>query len=437
MQSLLRLWFGLRTPVRRLPYVLSGFGLMVLKYAVDYLLVLKTTATVWTPFDYLNPLGIERFEALSETSDPTLWLLAIWTLPFVWIGASMSVRRAVNAGLAPWTGLLFFVPLVNYLVMVWLCLLPETKAPNLSAAEVDPGERQPLTGGFADGLRAGLLGILVALAMMATSIFLLKSYGVGLFVGTPFVMGFVCGVFFNRPTPRPLKTEMIMVTLSLACLGGLLLLFALEGVLCIAMAFPLAWVLAVVGAWMGHGTMAAGTWARTGASLMILLLPLMMGAEAVHNQAPLRKAPLREAVTAVEIDAPPEVVWESVVGFGELPPPARWVFRTGIAYPMRARLEGRGAGAIRYCEFSTGAFVEPITVWDPPRRLAFDVSSQPPPMHEWSPYETVHAPHLLDGFRSERGEFRLIALADGRTRLEGSTWYRIDLFPQAYWGLFA
>jgi hypothetical protein len=31
----------------------------------------------------------------------------------------------------------------------------------------------------------------------------------------------------------------------------------------------------------------------------------------------------------------------------------------------------------------------------------------------------------------------MIALPDGRTRLEGSTWYRLDLFPQPYWTLFS
>jgi hypothetical protein len=36
-------------------------------------------------------------------------------------------------------------------------------------------------------------------------------------------------------------------------------------------------------------------------------------------------------------------------------------------------------------------------------------------------------------FRSERGEFRLIALPNGGTRLEGHTWYTVAIYPQAYW----
>src|SRR5262249_42888891 len=109
----------------------------------------------------------------------------------------------------------------------------------------------------------------------------------------------------------------------------------------------------------------------------------------------------------------------------------------GIAYPIRARIDGEGVGAIRRCEFSTGPFVEPITAWEAPHRLAFDVVSQPEPMHETSPYRQIDAPHLRNGLHSRRGEFRLIPLPGGRTRLEGRTWYSVEMAPQAYWGLFS
>jgi len=83
-------------------------------------------------------------------------------------------------------------------------------------------------------------------------------------------------------------------------------------------------------------------------------------------------------------------------------------------------IDGEGVGALRRCEFSTGAFVEPIIVWDAPRRLSFDVTAQPDPMRELSPYRSARPPHLAGAFRARRGEFRLIALPDGRTRLEGT-----------------
>lgn len=40
---------------------------------------------------------------------------------------------------------------------------------------------------------------------------------------------------------------------------------------------------------------------------------------------------------------------------------------------------------------------------------------------------------LLDGYlRCRRGAFRLVPLAGGRTRLEGSTWYECEIHPQCY-----
>lgn len=46
-------------------------------------------------------------------------------------------------------------------------------------------------------------------------------------------------------------------------------------------------------------------------------------------------------------------------------------------------------------------------------------------------------PHLRDYVRARRGEFRLVPLEDGRTQLEGSTWYELDMSPLAYWRPFA
>jgi hypothetical protein len=166
---------------------------------------------------------------------------------------------------------------------------------------------------------------------------------------------------------------------------------------------------------------------------LVLYLPVLMGAE----RAGAPPAPLFAVRTAVEVDAPPEAVWARVVSFGELPEPEEWLFRLGIAYPRYAVLEGTGVGAVRHCVFSTGSFVEPIEVWDEPRRLAFGVVAQPAPMEEWTPYRSVRPPHLEGYFVSERGEFRLTPLAGGRTRLEGTTWYRHHMWPAGYWQLWS
>ena len=74
---------------------------------------------------------------------------------------------------------------------------------------------------------------------------------------------------------------------------------------------------------------------------------------------------------------------------------------------------------------------------EPGRRLVFDVTRQPPPLREWSPYANVVPPHLDGYFLARRGEFRLVRLTGNRTRLEGSTWYELRIEPVVYWSVFA
>src|SRR5947209_4392095 len=168
-------------------------------------------------------------------------------------------------------------------------------------------------------------------------------------------------------------------------------------------------------------------------SLVILLIPASFGIE----HAAALQPPTSEVLTAIEVNAPPEKVWNQVVAFAEIPPPKELLFRAGIAYPIRAEISGRGVGAVRHCVFSTGAFVEPIEVWDEPRLLRFGVTAEPPAMRELSPYPGLHPPHLDNYFSSKRGQFLLIPLANGRTRLEGTTWYTNRFWPQAYWQLWS
>jgi polyketide cyclase/dehydrase/lipid transport protein len=149
------------------------------------------------------------------------------------------------------------------------------------------------------------------------------------------------------------------------------------------------------------------------------------------------RPPLIAVRTSIDINAAPEQVWRNVIAFADIQEAPEWYFRSGIAYPLRARIRGTGAGAVRYCIFTTGAFVEPIQVWDEPHRLAFSVTHNPAPMDELSPYAAVRPPHLDGFFVSERGEFLLQPLGAHRTRLTGTTWYRNALYPAAYWRIWS
>jgi len=284
-------------------------------------------------------------------------------------------------------------------------------------------------------LLAALWVDLCALPLVALSASTLRTYGWTLFLGLPFALGFAMPFVLRRQGSRAWKDNVLALLLALAILAVGLLSFAIEGAICILMAAPVALVFAFVG--LGIGDSICKARPASSAALLVtlaLVLPVSMGVESTRSATP----ELWSVESAVTIDAPPDIVWRNVVAFGELPPPREWLFRAGVAYPLRAEIDGTGAGAVRRCVFTTGDFVEPITTWDEPRRLAFSVRSQPAPMIELSPWSGLHPPHL-DGFLvSERGEFRLEALDGGsRTRLVGATWYRHRLAPASYWRLWS
>jgi hypothetical protein len=280
-----------------------------------------------------------------------------------------------------------------------------------------------------------LVNIAEGLVMTLLSVYGLGAYGTVLFFVTPCAMGATAAVLYNRPQRRRLRPTLTVALLGTAFTGLAILVFAVEGIVCLAMAFPIAAALACIGAalaWSILGGESAPSSRSIAPGAFLLLVP-----GAAVGEAATVSPSLHEVETVIEIDAPPDVVWQNVIGFSELAPPPEWFFQLGIAYPVRARIDGAGVGAVRRCEFSTGPFVEPITRWEPGHRLSFDVAAQPPSMTELSPYRHVNAPHLEGYMVSKRGEFRLVALPGGRTRLEGSTWYTLAIYPEAYWVGFA
>lgn len=424
LRWLLLLWFGLSKKVTPRAYRNTGFLLMLVKYLADAgLIFVAAGGRVWQPWEYLTPWMNLHAKLPSGVG----MALVVQTLPFMWVGVSMTARRAVNAGFSGGTGVgLFFVPLINYLWMVALCALPEQSTDTWGRS----GHSQ-----LEPAWRAALLGVassvLVGLGMMAFSVLLLQGYGAGLFVGSPFLMGVASGWFFNRHQRRTVAATVQVATLAVALTGGAILMFALEGVICVAMAAPVAWGMVALGALLGR--VMAGTTAHHGVALVLMAvsLPVLTGMEHAAGAPSLHRV-----VTEVIIDAPPTRVWPFVVGHSALPPPQRWFFKLGIAYPVQSTTFGQGVGATRHCSFSTGPLVETVTVWEPGERLAFVAESQPAPMKELSPYD-IEPPHLDGYVRPRTGEFRLEPLADNRTRLVGTTEYQSALAPDVYWSVWS
>ncbi|MGH7546803.1 MAG: DUF805 domain-containing protein [Gemmatimonadales bacterium] len=426
----LRVWFMLNEAVDRRTYLVNGLVLVALKYGVDAAAVFSMAGKFWSPLDYLLPFYFLRAEKFAGAPAWFLPVLVVWTLPFMWIGVAMTLRRAVDAGRSPWLSLLFFVPFLNYALMLVLCALPTVPLRPWEQAE---GTRV-VDARLAVALYGIAAGLAVAIPTIIVNVYLLRRYSTSLFLGTPFTLGAVTAYVLNREDPRGVGVTMQVVSLSVVLLGGAILLFGLEGLLCIAMALPIAIALAILGGVFGRAIALHTPGRPAQLASLVLAVPVLAGLDQVRGIAPPY-----EVADAVVVDAPPETVWRHVVSFSELAPPGEALFRLGVAYPRRAWIEGTGRGAIRHCEFSTGTFIEPITRWEAPRRLSFDITEQPVPLRELSPRGAIDAPHLHGYFGARRGEFRLAELPGERVRtlLIGSTWYEIDIGPAWYWRMYA
>lgn len=424
----LKLCFTFEQRVSRQDYLIAGLTLALLKFGGDSLLVFAGTGKTWAPTDYISPVHALLSTSLAGAPSWLLPVLALWALPFVWIGITMSMRRALDAGAPAWWALCFFVPVVSYVFMLTMCVLPTEEFTPKDAAPPRPYEPR-----LPGALLSMAAGIGIGVAMLAISVYALQLYATSLFIGTPFVIGAVTAFLFNRRYPASVRETLQVVAMTIFCVAGIAMLVAAEGALCLAMAAPLAFALAAMGAILGRKVALHDNRLSTSSMLAVMSLPLSAVLDA---NRPLAMTNLREVQSSIVINASAEQVWNSLVEFPPLPEPTEFVFRVGIAYPKRAEIRGTGVGAVRYCVFSTGAFVEPITRWEEGRRLSFNVDSSPPPLKEWSPFSNVTPPHLDGYFASRRGEFRLIPLSNGQTRLEGSTWYEMKLYPEGYWSLF-
>ena len=88
--------------------------------------------------------------------------------------------------------------------------------------------------------------------MVFLGVQLLVNYGWGIFIALPFVMGFVAAVIYGLRHPRSRSECIIVASLTMAVLGAALLAFAVEGLICLIMAVPIALPLAAFGTRSGQ-----------------------------------------------------------------------------------------------------------------------------------------------------------------------------------------
>jgi len=186
------------------------------------------------------------------------------------------------------------------------------------------------------------------------------------------------------------------------------------------MATPIVVPLTIGGALLAY-------WGQRRSTVACLLLPATLVFDVTA------KPPVYSVTTKMVVNAAPERVWRYVVAFPDIAAKPDWQLSTGVAYPIRTRIEGTGVGAPRDCDLSTGIVKEFVTAWDEPRLLRFVVTATPPSMKETGLYGPVNAKHLNGYYIAKQGQFELTPLPGGRTLVTGTSWYQHGLWPAEYW----
>ena len=172
---------------------------------------------------------------------------------------------------------------------------------------------------------------------------------------------------------------------------------------------------------------------RANALLLFPFLALLIDQQIV----PPRE--IRTVVREIIVDAPRSAVWPRLLAIPTITPiEGSWNLSQDVLRlprPVSAHLSGKGPGAIRDAYWQDDIhFQEIITAWQPNRILQWRFAFPEPSIHERTDrHIEPHGRHLW----IDTGGYRLIHLADGRTKIR--LWTRYQLATPfngyaAWWG---
>ena len=270
-------------------------------------------------------------------------------------------------------------------------------------------------------LLGGALGNLAGAGAVFTAAMLKDQPGLGMSVAAlnigliPALIGLVAAWCWRR---LPLtRGGLLLLSLWLAAVGlGAAVVVFREGIVCLLIAAPLHFGVILLALVTGHRL-----FSDQKGKVRVTVLPL--AAFLALAEARFAPPPAPSIFTdELRIAAPPAKVWPHVVSFAPISAPADfWVFRLGLPYPIETPPGADAVGRERLCIFSGGVvFRERVVVFDPGRRLVFDIIEQP------------RDPELLGHLDTHRGEFELRDEGDGTTTLIGRSTYTLHTRPRWY-----
>ena len=236
-------------------YVGAGLFLAAVKISLDF--AVHSLLSIFSGNDVARtPVFGFWFMEIPATVGELLPLVPyiILALPFCWLGIGLTLARLRDARLpSPWI-LLFFVPAVNMLLFTILCVIPSA-----SSAETDSSEDATWIPKSRAGIAVSSIALTSALGLVTILVGagIFKSYGTPLFMGLPFMLGFISSSLYSIATKRTLRECLGISFLCLVAVGILLVALMVEGIICLAVLFPIAALLSSIGALFGYAIQAS------------------------------------------------------------------------------------------------------------------------------------------------------------------------------------
>jgi hypothetical protein len=427
--------FSFTGRMRPFPFALWSAGVFFSQHLIaEYLfgMLARPFTLTQSGWFYVLPLpSLARQTIYSGTILTAMVLMSALACMVIvgWLLTALAFGRAADANISAWIAAWALAPIVQIPVMLALCLFPSRPARPHPA----PGREDIGAGEWAAAAQGILTGIGLTVLAVAVGALVFGTYGYGMFLVSPFIIGATTAYLANRKRDLGASRTVQLILIALMLGGIALIVSALEGVICIVLASPLAIGLALLGGLLGR---AIAIYSRRSppqqTAFGLALVPLMFAVESF-----LPPAIHFETQSTIEINAAPEAVWTALVHTDLSEAPVPLLFRLGVAYPLRGEILGEGVGAVRRGEFSTGTAHERVTEWVPNRKLAFVMTNQVPAMRELSPYAHVHAPHVSGYFSTTYTSFELLPRVDGGTDVVERTTHELRLEPVLYWSPLA
>jgi len=255
---------------------------------------------------------------------------------------------------------------------------------------------------------------------------------IGFLLVMPMAAGFISVFLAVRAGRDGPAIWVVLPSLTTAALIFGSYIFFWEGIICLTMFLPVALIMGVVGG--AAGAFFARRFRRT-PLLCVAVLPFVVAAV---EQWTGPRYEVRQVETSVVIRAAPATIWRQIERVAPIRPEEQrfsWSQKIGFPRPIEATLSGEGVGGVRHATFAGGVlFVETVTVWEPQRRLGFDIRADTAdiPPHTLDEHVTIGGPY----FDTLHGEYWIDPQPDGSAVLHLVSRHRLSTTFNFYAGIW-